>query len=170
MGYRYGKVNVIGKMNDSWYVARIRTFLIQYNKALIEELKGQCVIVYTDESYINTSHARRYSWFHPNTEEKNNVVRPSGRGRRLVLLHAFTKDGWLTTDSSIHNDRCDQKALSCELVYEAEKGDGDYHANMNGSIYMQWSQDRVIPAFKKLFARKKIILVLDKCTLSSCAW
>ncbi|MGH7238467.1 MAG: hypothetical protein ACREHG_00220, partial [Candidatus Saccharimonadales bacterium] len=59
MGYRYGKVNVIGKMNDSWYVARIRTFLIQYNKALIEEQQGLCVIVYTDESYISTSHTRR---------------------------------------------------------------------------------------------------------------
>jgi hypothetical protein len=55
MGYRYGKVNVIGKMNDSWYVARIRTFLIQYHKALIEEQQGLCVIVYTDESYVNTS-------------------------------------------------------------------------------------------------------------------
>ena len=97
LGYRYGKVNVIGKMNDSWYVARIRTFLIQYNKALIEEQKGQRVIVYTDESYVNTSHARGYSWFNPDTEEKNNVVRPGGRGRRLVLLHAFTKDGWLAT-------------------------------------------------------------------------
>ena len=108
MGYRYGKVNVIGKMNDSWYVARIRTFLIQYNKALIEEQQGLCVIVYTDESYVNTCHARHYTWYSPDTEEKNHVVRPGGRGKRLVLLHAFTKDGWLTHSSSIHNNRCDQ--------------------------------------------------------------
>jgi hypothetical protein len=164
LGYRYGKVNVIGKMNDSWYVARIRTFLIQYNKALIEEQKGQRVIVYTDESYVNTSHARGYSWFNPDTEEKNNVIRPGGRGRRLVLLHAFTKDGWLAHNQSIHNDRCDQKALSCELIYVAEKGDGDYHANMNGSIYMQWLHNRLIPTFKKLYPRKKMVLVLDNAS------
>ena len=70
-------------------------------------------------------------------------------------MHLLKMAGSLTTNSST-NDRCDEKALSCELIYAAEKGDGDYHANMNGAIYMQWSQDRVIPAFKKLFPRKKI--------------
>jgi hypothetical protein len=53
MGYCYGKANVIGKMNDVWYAARIRTFLIQYSQALKEEQAGQCIIVYTDESYVN---------------------------------------------------------------------------------------------------------------------
>ena len=54
MGYCYGKGNVIGKMNDEWYVARIRIFLIQYSKA-IEQQQGRCVIVYTDESYVNVN-------------------------------------------------------------------------------------------------------------------
>ena len=59
MGYRYGKTNVIGKMNDVWYTARIRTYLIQYSEALKEEEVGRCVIVYTDESYVNANHARK---------------------------------------------------------------------------------------------------------------
>lgn len=164
MGYRYGKMNVIGKMNDDWYVARIRTFLIQYAKALKEEEQQRCVIVYTDESYVNTGHALRCSWYSMDTPEKNNIVRPSGRGKRLVLLHAFTKNGWLTTNLSIHSDRCDEKVLSCELIYEAEKGDGDYHANMNGDIYIQWLQNRLIPTFKKLFPGKKMVLVLDNAS------
>ena len=49
MGYRYRKANVIGKMNDVWYTARIRTYLIQYSEALKEEEAGRCVIVYTDD-------------------------------------------------------------------------------------------------------------------------
>ena len=32
MVYRYGKGNVIGKMNDEWYAGRIRTFLLQYSR------------------------------------------------------------------------------------------------------------------------------------------
>ena len=93
MGYRYGKTNVIGKMNDAWYVARIRTFLIQYSKALIDQQEGRCIVVYTDESYVNINHAGSSTWYSSLSSEKDDVVRPSGKGKRLVLLHAFTKDG-----------------------------------------------------------------------------
>jgi transposase/DNA modification methylase len=164
MGYCYGKANVIGKMNDVWYTARIRTYLIQYSEALKEEEAGRCVIVYTDESYVNANHARKTTWYSPDATEKNEIVRPTGRGKRLVLLHAFTKDGWLTNDTSIHNDRVDQLSFSCELIYEAEKGDGDYHDNMNGSIYMQWLNNRLLVAFNKRYPRQKMVLVLDNAS------
>jgi hypothetical protein len=164
MGYRYGRGNVIGKMNDAWYVARIRTFLIQYSQAVVEQLQGRCVIVYTDESYVNTNHARKFTWYHPAMPEKNDVVRPSGKGKRLVLLHAFTHEGWLTLDPTLHNDRVDQWAPSCELVYEAEKGDGDYHDNMNGAIYMQWLINRLLPVFAQRFPGQKMVLVLDNAS------
>ena len=127
MGYRYGRGNLIGHMNDAWYVGRIRTFLIQYSRAVVEQQQGRSVLVYTDESYVNVNHARQFTWYHPEAPERRDVVRPSGVGERLVLVHAFTQDGWLTLDPAVHNDRSDQMAPSCELVYEAEKGDGDYH-------------------------------------------
>ena len=164
MGYRYGKANVIGKMNDAWYVSRIRAFLIQYSQALKEQAEGRCVIVYTDESYVNTNHARKQTWYSDIATEKNDVVRPSGKGKRLVLLHAFTRDGWLVHDNSVHNDRADQLSFSCELIYEAEKGDGDYHDNMNGSIYMQWLNNRLLVAFNKRYPRQKMVLVLDNAS------
>jgi hypothetical protein len=164
MGYRYGRGNIVGKMNDEWYVARIRTFLIQYSKAVVEQLQGRCVIVYSDESYVNTNHARKFTWYNPDTSEKKDVVRPSGVGRRLVLLHACTQDGWLTLDSAVHNDRVDQWAPSCELVYEAEKGDGDYHDNMNGAIYMQWLRNRLLPVFAQRFPGQTMRLVIDNAS------
>jgi hypothetical protein len=164
MGYRYGRGNVIGKMNDEWYVARIRTFLLQYSKAVVEQLQGRCVIVYTDESYVNTNHARKFTWYNPALPEKNDVVRPSGKGKRLVLLHAFTQHGLLTLDPAVHNDRVDQWAPSCELIYEAEKGDGDYHDDMNGTIYMQWLSNRLLPVFAQRFPGQKMVLVLDNAS------
>jgi hypothetical protein len=164
MGFRYGKSNVIGKMNDAWYVARIRAFLIQYSAALQAEARGECVLVYTDESFVNVNHSRKSTWYSPLAPEGNDVVRPSGKGKRLVLLHAFTKHGWLTDDSSVHNDRADQWAASCELVYEAEKADGDYHDNMNGTIYMQWLTNRLLPTFAHRFPGKKMVLMLDNAS------
>ncbi len=65
MGFRYGKSNVIGKMNDTWYVARIRAFLIQYSAALQAEARGECVLVYTDESFVNVNHSRKSTWYSP---------------------------------------------------------------------------------------------------------
>ena len=164
MGYRYGKAQVIGKMNDAWYVARIRTYLIQYSQVLQAEALGECVIVYTDESYVNVKHASKSTWFDTASPESSAVVRPSGKGKRLVLLHAFTKHGWLTNDPATHNDRVDQGTPSCELVYEAEKGDGDYHSNMNGTIYMQWLNNRLLPAFMHHFPGQKMVLVLDNAS------
>ena len=42
MGFRYGRGNVIGKMNDPRYVARIRVFLVRYSKAVLEQQRGEC--------------------------------------------------------------------------------------------------------------------------------
>jgi transposase len=148
-------------MNDEWYAARIRTFLLQYSRAVVDQQEGRCVIVYTDESYVNVNHARKFTWYHPEAPEKNDVVRASGKGKRLVLLHAFTQDGWLTRDSAIHNGRVDQCALSCELIYQADKDGGDYHNNMNGSMYMQWLINRLLPSFAERYPGQKMVLILD---------
>jgi hypothetical protein len=164
MGYCYGRGNIIGKMNDDWYVTRIRTFLIQYSKAVVEQMQGRCIIVYTDESYVNVNHARKFTWFNPALPERKNVVRPSGVGKRLVLLHACTRDGWLAVDPAVHNDRVDQCAASCELIYEAEKGDGNYHDNMNGHIYVQWLNNRLLPVFVQRYPGQKMVLVSDNAS------
>ena len=146
---------------DEWYAARIRTFLLQYSRAIVEQQESRCVIVYTDKSYVNVNHARKFTWYHPEAPEKNDVVRASGKGKRLVLLHAFTQDGWLTRDSTIHNGRVDQCALSCELIYQADKDGGDYHNNMNGSMYMQWLINRLLPSFAERYPGQRMVLVLD---------
>ena len=67
LGYRYGKEKVIGRMNDEWCVSRIRSFLIDYNKALMKQKRRECVIVYTDESYVNTNHSRSFTWYDSNS-------------------------------------------------------------------------------------------------------
>ena len=82
----------------------------------------------------------------------------------MVIVHACTQEGWLTLDPAVHNGRSDQLAVSCELVYEAEKGDGDYHSNMNGHIYVQWLSNRLLPVFARRFPGQKMVLVLDNAS------
>ena len=118
----------------------------------------------TDESYVNTHHAPSTTWYQPGLPEKNDVVRPSGKGKRLVLVHAFTKDGWLSDDDAVHDSCVDVVIPSCELIYEAKKDDGDYHDNMNGSIYIRWMSNRLVPAFNKRYRGKKMVLVLDNAS------
>ena len=55
-------------------------------------------------------------------------------------------------------------AVCNDAEYEAEKGDGDYHDNMNGSIYMQWLNNRLLVAFNKRYPRQKMVLVLDNAS------
>jgi len=162
MGYKYGEARAIGQMNDSWRRNRINYFMVEYSAGLVKQTLCTHVIVYTDETYVNLNHSRVETWYKPGDPELGHVVKPSGRGARVVILHAFSKDGWLMKDPKIFMNRADQYLPSAELVYEAANSDGDYHKNMNGEIFLNWENHRLIPAFEAKYGRKKkMILVLD---------
>lgn len=166
LGYKYGKANFIGAMNDVARRKRIRSFLYQYSNALQSK---DTVIVYTDESYVNANHSSSYTWFAPSSTQSNNVKRPSGRGKRLIILHAISAHGPVVTRQRNKRpitsiDNIDEKCLSAELIFEAVEHDGDYHKCMNGDIYIKWLENRLIPTFKKLFPKKKMALVLDNAS------
>ena len=161
LGYKYGRGKVIGKMNDEWRRQRIRYFLLEYSKALKEQSNGTAIIVYTDETYVNANHARDETWTCADDPLSNFLVRPSSKGKRLVILHALTRDGLIFRDSDVSNDVASQESFNSELIYEANKGDGDYHDNMNGQIFIDWVVYHLIPSFNNKYRNKKMILVLD---------
>lgn len=157
LGFQYGRTKNIGPMNDEGRKKRIRSFLYRYNIALNDK---DTVLVYTDESYVNTNHSSNYTWFDPTSSQSNHVKKPSGRGKRLIILHAVTALGPLVTRTRkkqpiASSDNVDEKCLTAELIFEAVEEDGDYHKCMNGDIYMKWLRNRLIPTFKKLFPKKK---------------
>lgn len=160
MGYVYDYANIIGQINDVYKQERIRAFMIQYNRALQLQSAGTHIIVYTDESYVHTAHARSMTWFNPFDEEGGDVVRPSTKGIRLVILHAMTMFGLLHVDVSAC-DNVDIVMTSCELIYKVDVDAEDYHDNMNGNLYMKWLRNRLLPTFAARFPDKQMILVLD---------
>ncbi len=50
--------------------------------------------VYLDESYINVNHSVEKTWYF--VDDGPWVNKPSGKGVRLIIVNAVTKDGWVS--------------------------------------------------------------------------
>jgi transposase len=80
--------------------------------------------VYLDESYINKNHSNDNTWYF----DEDSVVlgKPTGKGDRLVIINAITKDGWMP---------------NAKLVFKSSKKTGDYRANMNSEKFSEWFEE-----------------------------
>ncbi len=84
--------------------------------------------VYLDESYVNVNHSSERTWYF--AEEGPWVQKPSGKGLRLILVHAITADGWVE---------------GAKLVFQAKKRTGDYHGQMNFENFHKWFVECLLP-------------------------
>lgn len=88
--------------------------------------------VYLDETYLNKNHSNDKTWFLD--EDGPWVNKPSGKGPRLIIVHAITKEGWVD---------------GAELVFQAKKSTGDYHGQMNYENFSKWFTNQLIPNIPK---------------------
>lgn len=188
LGYRWGITKAKKCNSDPERVKVIRTYLRDYADAIRKEEAGTHVIVYTDESYIRQNHAAKCAWHKVNGDGR--VDRKTSKGKRLIILHAITKDGplyvanadgsapqgqdWFNrkrgggkskkegdTPHAIEASDPAGVPLTCELLWKAGSNTGDYHDNMNSEMHMQWVHERLIPTFKAKYPNKKMLLVQD---------
>ena len=157
---------------------RIRKFMIEFSRALVLEATGEYVIVFTDESYIHQFHSRLKSWVKADGSG-GGTGKSSSKGKRLVILHAITRFGFLATtaggdpftatstghplDEPALKGTRDQQATA-EWVWQAKSGIKDYHDNMDGAGFEWWLANRLFPAFTTMFPGKKMILVMDNAS------
>ncbi len=88
--------------------------------------------VYLDESYINKNHSNDNTWYF---EEDGIIIgKPTGKGERLIIVNAITKDGWVPNS---------------KLVFNASKKTGDYHTNMNWDNFSKWFKDKLLKNIPK---------------------
>ena len=89
---------------------------------------GEAIIVFYDETYINTGHAAKMTWYLDKSKR-----RLGGKGKRLIVLHALTKDGPVVCPDADGNyielteaENADLKTRHCtaERIYEAKKAEG----------------------------------------------
>jgi len=174
LGYQWGAVQKVGvRRKRPDLTLELREFLLKYSEALRKQSSGKYVIVYMDESYVHERHSKNYTWFHPNSDDKNRVFCGTGKGKRLIIVHALTKDGLLNVKGHERQQDTEQlddsRAKTAEWVFVGPVKKADYHKNMNGENFMKWVKQRLIPAFKTQYSNgEKMILVLDNAPYHHC--
>jgi hypothetical protein len=166
LGYRWRRKRPMGTASKEQMSQRMRSFIRLYSEALQQEEDGVAILGYTDESYIHTQHRNRFLWADTANPEGTQVRGSPSKGKRLILLHAMTREGLLTAPRrgravALPSNVVSDEALGCELIFEGLVDSEDYHKNMDGTVFMQWVVNRLIPTFKRRFPGKKLILVLD---------
>ena len=61
---------------------------------------------------------------------KGGLRKPSGKGNRLILLHAGGENGWVG---------------GAALVFQSKKASGDYHDEMMAQHFEEWFHDSLLP-------------------------
>ncbi|XP_023309819.1 uncharacterized protein LOC111692776 isoform X1 [Anoplophora glabripennis] len=88
-------------------------------------------IYYLDETWLNEGHTKERVWVDTNIKSKREAFNeglstglknPSGKGKRLIILHAGSEEGFV--EDSL-------------LVFEGKKS-GDYHEEMNANVFEKW--------------------------------
>jgi transposase len=173
MSLVYGKKKLSG-LKAKYARALIRSYILEYSRVKREEERGNCVLVWMDESYIHAGYCSRFSWHTPVDAKvpTKNRVRGCEKGKRLIIIHAMTKDGMLEEFGGDPSDNLEERCASAAIVTNKLSAEGyepeDYHDTLNGEKFLQWMKNRLIPAFKKKYPRKKMVLILDNAKYHHC--
>ena len=175
LGYRHGytKKKVVFKEPKKRHL-RVRRFIIEMDRALKLqdgtyisgkfEVRGNYVIVFTDETYIHQNHSPLTSWTKDGTTGKT-----TSKGKRLVVLNAITMDNFVVArdaegfpikEESIKKGSVMNSVPTAEWIWPANSTLKDYHDNMDGDGFERWLYKRLIPAFEACYPNKKMILVM----------
>jgi len=84
--------------------------------------------VYLDESYVNKNHSNDFVWY--SSEDGPWIQKPTGKGERLIIMNAITKDGWVP---------------AAKVVFKSTRKTGDYHGQMNGELFQKWFVEQLLP-------------------------
>ena len=126
MGFRYKKRDGKRCVHERADVVRKRHEYLRTIRRLREEGRP---IVYLDETWVNQHHTRSRSW---GDESEGAAIPepPSGKGKRLILLHAGCSKGFLP---------------DCLLLFVGKKDTADYHSEMNAQHFEEWWECNLLP-------------------------
>jgi hypothetical protein len=163
LGYVYGRKHFVNS-DPSYRWALIRRYIYQYAAALKEQEEGTAIIVYMDESYIHSHHCSKFLW-HSLSSATKNEVRGDCKGKRIIIMHAMTKDGLLAVEGTEPSNILTELYHSCALIFDEVCVDNvtpaDYHDTINGEKFIGWMRQRLFPTVQRLYPGKKMYLVLD---------
>jgi hypothetical protein len=80
------------------------------------------------ESYVNKNHSNDFIWYAD--EDGPWVQKPTGKGERLIIMHAMTKSGWI---------------LGAQLTFKSTRKTGDSHGQMHHDLCTTWFTEPWLP-------------------------
>lgn len=96
----------------------------------MKHLRHACsCIVYLDETCVNQNYTVFKCWNDTQAKQATGVKALTGKGSRLIILHAGTKHGFIP---------------NAELIFQA-KNDGDYHNQMTATVFENWLRNQLLP-------------------------
>lgn len=114
---------------------------IDYLRAIKKFRSEGRPIIYTDETYVHTSHVSNKSWSDSTNE---GLHKPTSKGSRFIVVHAGGKTGFVPN------------AL---LVYKSHQTTGDYHNDMNFENYWKWLTEKLLPNLEP-----RSVIVIDNAS------
>ena len=127
-GFTFGKGTRTQRLKEKDHVVLARQ---RYLRSKLKNRRGKNIIrpeVYLDESYINKNHSNDFIWYFE--DDGPWIQKPTGKGERLILINAITKDGWVP---------------GAKLIFKSSRKTGDYHGQMNEALFMKWFKEMLIP-------------------------
>jgi transposase len=138
-GFTYGTGKRRSALQERAYVILARRRYLRQKRAnRTPDGSLQRPEVSLDETFVNKNHSGQFTWYLD--EDGPWVNKPSGKGPRLIIVHAMTAAGW---------------GQGAELVFEAAKRTGDYHGQMHWENFSTWCAEQLRPHIP---ARSLIIL------------
>ena len=139
MGFTYKKRDNKKYIYEQTNILEQRHTYLQTIRKLRQEHKN---LVYTDETWVNAHHNNEYIWV--DSDGSGGWKVPSGKGRRLIILHAGGVDGWVE---------------GADLVFRSKTNSTDYHDEMNSKHYMEWMTQQLLPRLEE-----PTVIILDNAS------
>ena len=131
-GFTFGKGTRSQRLKEKDHVVAARQRYLRRKRA---NRNGETTIrpeVYLDESYVNKNHSNDFVWYFG--EDGPWIQKPTGKGERLIIINAITKDGWVP---------------GAKLTFKSSRKTGDYHGQMNQELFSKWFREKLLPNIPK---------------------
>ncbi|XP_045766308.1 uncharacterized protein LOC123879202 [Maniola jurtina] len=145
MGYKWKKIDNNRKSLQERH--EIQLWRFNFLKKINQYRSEGRHIVYTDETYVLTSHVRQNTWCLKSkdpTKKDTSFSKKLSTGSRFIIVHAGNSSGFIKDAS---------------LVYKAASTTGDYHSNMNFDNYVKWLNEKLLPNIPE-----KSVIVMDNAS------
>ncbi|SEH07569.1 transposase [Candidatus Venteria ishoeyi] len=143
-GFEFGKGTRTQHLKEKDYIVVARQHYLRKIKANRTTSDGKIIRpeVYLDESYVNKNHSNDFVWY--SSDDGSLIQKPTGKGERLIIMNAITKDGWVP---------------DARVVFKSTRKTGDYHGQMNKELFQKWFTERLLPNIPK-----ESLIVMDNAS------